>query len=868
MIAHCHGLLWEDYFLHHGDDVNKHVIDVMIRAQAVTAPSHWVAHAISRGMLVAPEVIYHGVDAADWATDEPHLGYVLWNKARTDPVSDPSDMQALAALLPDVRFVTTFGQDAPNVMAIGPTDAPSMKPIVQRAGVYLATTRETMGIGTIEALAAGVPVVGWDYGGQHEIVKNGETGQLVPFGDLDALANAVRLVLTNRDRYSKYAVADATDRWQWRDKIAQYADLYTRTLEAWRTPRPKVSVIITAYNLAQYLPDALTSVREQTLRDWECLIVDDCSTDDTLSIGEEWESRSRHYRYLKTPQNLGLSGARNYGWQHAQGQYIIFLDADDMLERNALDVLSTALDRDSALHIAYGGLDVVNHEGDQRRRNPWPGGAFHWQAQIAHLNQLPYCALMRRAVLERSGGYRTRDWRAEDAAFWSRVTSFGFRAEKVTDDPVLIYRLHEHQKSKGEPGDGDWTAWLPWRLAGSPQDGVRATERHAQPNSRIVPFGAQGTPPAPRRAWPVRHFEHPLVSVIIPVGPGHEQTLVDALDSVQAQTFVEWECLVVNNTSSPLDLTGSPWTRVIDETIAGAGAARNAGLRAARAPYVVFLDADDVLHPRFLEETLKAYDGSAYVYTDWATLADPRRIDGEVATHTVEEYHARTMLTGLRHAVTALIPIEWARGVGGFDEQLPCFEDWDFFCKLAIAGHCGARLAQPLLIYRYQHGLRTRTAIKGRAQDDDAHAYTPLGEQVAQALADRYAAWRTGEEPLMACGGCGGQALVAAGLNDMVEFATGGAVAEIAAVEGTVRMEFIGAQQGAQTYYGAATGQRYIAGRDPSARYVNVQPPDVQRFLDLGLFRIVEPVTNTVEAVAAAPQAPVVDRPRPKGRRG
>src|SRR4030095_5395349 len=66
LFTHCRGLLWEDYFLHYGDDVNRHVIDAMVRAQAVTAPSHWVAHALSRGMLVNPEVIYHGVDTDVW----------------------------------------------------------------------------------------------------------------------------------------------------------------------------------------------------------------------------------------------------------------------------------------------------------------------------------------------------------------------------------------------------------------------------------------------------------------------------------------------------------------------------------------------------------------------------------------------------------------------------------------------------------------------------------------------------------------------------------------------------------------------------------------------------------------------------------
>lgn len=716
LVASSHGLMWEDYFLHHGDDVNRHAIEVMVRAQAVTAPSKWVAQAIARGMLVSPTVIYHGVD--EWGPSAPALDYVLWNKARTDPVSDPADMQAVAALLPDIRFLSTYGQQTQNVLPMGVGTYEQMRPIVQQAAVYLATARETFGIGTLEALAAGVPVAGWDYGGQSEIIIPGETGYLAPFGDLEALAHCIRRCVAERDRLSRNAIQDARERWGWKDKIAQYAALYTRVVEEWKRPRPKVSVIVTTYNLEHFLGEALTSVAEQTVRDWECLIVDDCSTDETAKLAKLWtedykatDKRSfarpadARFRYIKTPENLGLSGARNFGWKQAQGRYVLFLDADDLLAPNALDTLSTALDRDSGLHIAYGALDIMAHDGTNRRRNPWPDGAFSWHAQIAHLNQLHGASLMRREVLERSGGYRKRDWRAEDASFWARVTSFGFRAARVTNDTIQVYRMHEGQKSRTESGDGDWTAWLPWRLAGDPHTGMRAVQAKQQPNVAIVPFGAQGVPPAPRRAWPVRHFQHPVVSVVIPVGPGHEAYLVDALDSVQAQTMPEWECVVVNDTGADLDLSGHPWAHQMPTfgAPAGAGVARNAGLRMARAPFVVFLDADDVLHPRFLEETLRAYDGH-YVYTDWATLQDANRIDGEVETHTVEEYDQQKMLTGLRHAVTTLLPTSAIRAVGGFDEGLPCFEDWDLYCKLAVAGYCGARLAQPLLIYRISGG--------------------------------------------------------------------------------------------------------------------------------------------------------------------
>ena len=875
LVTHSHGMLWEDYdFGNWGESVNAQLIELMVSAQAITAPSQWVAHAIARGMLAQPEVIYHGVEVDDWAHDQPHLGYVLWNKARIDPVSDPRDMQRVAQLLPDVKFLTTYGRPTRNVLPMGVGTYEQMKPVVQRAGVYLATTRETFGIGTIEALAAGVPIVGWDYGGQHEIVIHNETGILVPFGDIEGLADALRRVLSDRGAFSAAARRDAVDRWGWQDKIAQYAALYQRTVQAWQAPRPKVSVVITAYNLAHYLPDALGSVLQQTMRDWECLIVDDCSTDNTQPQVAGWAKAAAdpRFRYERTPRNLGLSGARNYGWQHAHGRYILFLDADDVLAPNALDTLTSALDRDPSIHIAYGSLDLMAADGSNVQRNPWPRAAFNWHAQLSHLNQLTYCALMRREVLERSGGYRTRDWRAEDASFWSRVTSFGFRAAKVTDDTVLIYRMHDAQKSRGESGDGDWTAWFPWRLAGDAQTGLEAMRAKRQPNAAIVPFGAQGTPPIPHKAWPVRHFQHPVISIVIPVGPGHAPYLIDALDSVQAQTFVEWEAIVVNDSGSPLDRAGSPWARVIDAGGLGAGAARNVGLRAARAPFVLFLDADDLITPLTLELLLRGHieGGGRYAYSDWLTLEDEARIDGPAQPRATPDYDARRMLHQLFHAVTALIPTDWARAVGGFDERLPVFEDWDFYARLAVAGYHGHRVAQPLLIYRAATGRRTRAAI--RAVIDDVPHYTDLGEQTIAAIHDRFAPYIAGEEPIMACCSNGPLAVASAALDDIVSFATAGLLASPAdAAPGTVRLEFIGDQWGAQSYIGKVSGQIYRAGRDPHDRFHDVDPRDAEYLLskrDEGnnpYFRLVVPTPSEppelAEVGADAPPS------RVKGRR-
>lgn len=91
-----------------------------------------------------------------------------------------------------------------------------------------------------------------------------------------------------------------------------------------------VSVIMPIYNAEAFLPRALTGLAEQTLSDIEFILIDDCSTDNSYQILEKFrDAHSDQVQLLQTPKNLGPGGARNLGLEHAQGEYIGFVDSDD-----------------------------------------------------------------------------------------------------------------------------------------------------------------------------------------------------------------------------------------------------------------------------------------------------------------------------------------------------------------------------------------------------------------------------------------------------------------------------------------------------------------------------------------------------------
>jgi len=693
-VAHYHGLYNTagGHDAHHFFAINSHVIRNLRTAKIITAPSEWIADLIRRDMHINPEIIGWGVDVDEWTPAENPGLYAIWNKARVDAVSDPAPMLELAKRVPNMPFLTTFGEGTPNVKTIGRQPYGVMKNYVRNASVYLATVTETFGIATLEAMAAGVPVLGFRHGNTAHLVEHGITGFLAEPNDIDGLIEGLIYCMKYRDRLGANA-REAARQHTWGRVAAEMARVYWKTLEPHQGK--KVSIVIPCHNYAEYVGEAIESALAQEANfEYEIIVVLDRCTDTSAAVVGRYAERGVQ---AVTVDNGSLSQTRNDGITLATGEFIVLLDADDRLgDPRFLQTLSDALDNDRTLGIAFTGITVMNADGVLGHKNPWPKG-YDFDLQAQRRNQVPSCCMFRRQAWERAGGFRPWFKYAEDAEFWLTVGAIGYGAKQVTEAGWFHYRLHNKSASQvhrtGEVHEPDWTEFQPW---------TKDNER---------PFAAGGKPPL--GSWPVRYYLKPDVSIIIPVGKGHEQSVRDALHSVEGQTHRQWECIVVNDSPDDLDLTGFPWaqmytTRGLGNN--GAGAARNLGASFANAPFLVFLDADDILKPQFLELTLKAYrQHGRYAYTDWMT--DDRR--GKTAIHRTAEYSMDAVWQSPSlHPVTALIPRKWFLDVGGFDEQMDAYEDVDLYMKLLTRGYCGVRVDEPLLVYNLETGQRRKRVEK------------------------------------------------------------------------------------------------------------------------------------------------------------
>lgn len=131
-----------------------------------------------------------------------------------------------------------------------------------------------------------------------------------------------------------------------------------------------ISIIIPCFNQGQFLNEALNSVCAQTYNDWECIIINDGSTDDTEKIALKYGYKDARFRYIKTKNN-GLSAARNEGIKNASGQFVQLLDADDLIEPDkllsAIEVYESDKISNSEI-IAYSSMRYFEHDTPNKRQ--------------------------------------------------------------------------------------------------------------------------------------------------------------------------------------------------------------------------------------------------------------------------------------------------------------------------------------------------------------------------------------------------------------------------------------------------------------------------------------------------------------------
>ena len=125
----------------------------------------------------------------------------------------------------------------------------------------------------------------------------------------------------------------------------------------------KVSIIVPVYNAGRFLEETIGSVIRQEFQDWELLLVDDCSSDESVSIIETYAAQDKRIRLIRQTKNQGAAAARNRGVTKAQGRYIAFLDADDLWKPRRLSAQRRFMQEKQAGFV-FSGYEFADCEGN------------------------------------------------------------------------------------------------------------------------------------------------------------------------------------------------------------------------------------------------------------------------------------------------------------------------------------------------------------------------------------------------------------------------------------------------------------------------------------------------------------------------
>lgn len=434
---------------------------------------------------------------------------------------------------------------------------------------------------------------------------------------------------------------------------------------------PLISVIVPVHDVRDHVAACIASLRAQTLPDFEVIVVDDGSTDDSAQVALRAIDGDSRFRLVRQ-DNRGLSGARNTGLNLARGAFIAFVDSDDRVAPGYLQQMWQVLDQTGADWVACAirfcfpsGVSSC-HSGIHGQAAQHSSGRVarfalaDWGDAIRHFPSA-WNKLYRRALIE---GLRFPE------GIWFEDHGFFYRAAARTDhiahlaEPLYLqtrgragqitgtdservfeqFAVLEDMRAlmtQGHSGGAEAFEKIASRLLFERSTALREPERRARYARACAEYlAAHGLRYAPEwdphisRAWGLELAGELPLSIVLPWSGQHPDLLRDSLEALALQGAPGREILIVCDNESAADQARNvalflPNARVLVQPGRGPGAARNAGLQAARGVFVTFLDAGDRLAEMALHDWV---DGAIKAQADFVVSAFRKGI-GEGDTH-------------------------------------------------------------------------------------------------------------------------------------------------------------------------------------------------------------------------------------------
>ena len=723
-IRHCHALAWHpqvDVYTNHGvwrnpqtpseTAANEIIYRLLTAAKVVTSVSEHTTEIYADRLNIKPCVIRNGVDTKYLQSIPQHSSDIpvfLWAKNNMTPPNDPRSALWLAKQLPQCKFIFTCAPSGiipPNVTVIGVQPYKDMLQFIANSSVLIATTNEQFSVQVIEALALGKPILGFNWGGTAEVIQDGYNGYLGQQPQTNAtewpqLLESAQYILQDYNNLSINARESSKD-YDWDKIIPQYIQCYEDALKPENTDDIEVSIVITCYNLEEYIEEAVQSALEQQFDKYEIIVVDDCSTDGSKKILKRLKRKYKHLRLVFNKYNLKAGLSRNAGIEVARGTYVLCLDGDDRIPPNYIAKLYQAISSDRSIGIAYGNFHLFGEQHGQVKCREWN---FR---DLIKGNLLGCCSLFRKEAWRRCGGYKNINPSWEDYELWLNIGKHFYDGIYV-NDAYFDYRIRNKGRNQESRGH---------------ESRLRAIVNACHPD--LYPCS---------------------IGIVIPCW-GQKEYLSDAIESLQKQKHQDFRVIIVDdgqkqNLAELIPNDDHRFKLLELEDNVGLSAARNRGIEWLDTEYIVPLDADDMLMPSALDKMLAMQNSTIdplIVYGDIIPFWD----NGDKAEAKLEEYSFNRLLARSIIPATAMYPKEAWEKVGGYDEAMhDGYEDWDYHIRLGLIGVCGKRINTKTLKYRQHEGTMRDVLEKDKTKQQSVLDY----------LRKKHYSIYQGERPIGCCG--------------------------------------------------------------------------------------------------------------------
>jgi len=214
---------------------------------------------------------------------------------------------------------------------------------------------------------------------------------------------------------------------------------------------PLVSVVMTVYNAADFVMDAVESIQNQTYQNWELIVVNDGSSDKTKEILEKIAKTDKRIKVINYVKNRGASYASNLGLSHAKGQFIARMDADDISAPDRLERQVEFLQDHPKVIIVGGQCELIDRDGNSIGMKNFPTSHREIYDALYQYNPIQHPSLMinRKLLGKENITYHTKVLLAHDLEILFKLAQYGRLAN--LSETVLLYRIHGDSLSLRNP---------------------------------------------------------------------------------------------------------------------------------------------------------------------------------------------------------------------------------------------------------------------------------------------------------------------------------------------------------------------------------------------------------------------------------